>query len=278
MDSLVSSDWLAGQIGAQDLRIVDASYFLPAHNRDARADYEAGHIPGAVFLDLATLRDLDDPRPNMMPPADALAVRMQALGIGDGDRIILYDDTPIRTAARAWCLLRAYGVERVAILDGGLEKWRAEGRPLTSGPEQTSETQFTPTAAPAGIVDRAYMLGNLDGGDQVVDARGADRFAGGGPDAHGVPGGHIPGSISLPYTKLFNEDGSYKTGDALRAEFDAAGVDLDRPLVTTCGSGITACTLLFGAHLLGSDEVRLYDGSWSEWGADPETPKVRDGR
>lgn len=274
MESLVSTDWLAGELGAPDLRIVDATYFLPVHARDARAEYEAVHIPGAVFLDLDSLNDSDSDLPNMLPPAHKFASRMQSLGIGDGSRIVLYDNTPIRTAARAWWMLRTFGAPRVAILDGGFAKWRSEGRPLESGAPQARQGHFTPMQDRKAAVDKGFMLGNLESGShQVLDARSADRFAGGPPDQHGIPGGHIPGSANLPYTRLFNEDGTYKTGEALKAEFEAAGVDLDQPLVTTCGSGVTACTLLFGAHLLGKDGGRLYDGSWSDWGADPATPK-----
>lgn len=274
MKPLVSTEWLAGELGAPDLRIADASYFLASHGRDARADYEAAHIPGAVFLDLASLRDTGDPLPNAMPAPDAFAIRMQALGIGDSDRIIVYDDSPLRSAARAWWLLRAFGARRVAILDGGFCKWRAERRPVEAGPGQTRETQFTPAPAADAVVDKAFVRANLDSGDaQLLDARSADRFADGPPDGHGIAGGHIPGSANLPYARLYNDDGTYKPRDALRAEFAGAGIDLDRPLVTTCGSGITATSLLFAAHLLGKDDGRLYDGSWSDWGADPATPK-----
>jgi thiosulfate/3-mercaptopyruvate sulfurtransferase len=211
----------------------------------------------------------------MLPPAHLVASRMCALGVGDGARIILYDDTPLRTAARAWWVLRHYGARQVAILDGGIAKWRAEGRPLEQGRAPTHHGHFTPMPAADSVADKSFMLRNIESRThQVLDARSADRFAGGPPDAHGVAGGHIPGSANLPYTRLFNEDGTYKKGESLRAEFDAAGIDLDKPLVTTCGSGVTACTLLFGAHLLGKDDAWLYDGSWSEWGADPDTPKA----
>ena len=219
MDSLVSTEWLAGQLGAPDLVVADASYFLPAHGRDAREDYLAGHIPDAVFLDLATLRDESDPRPNMLPPADVFAMRMQALGIGHDDRIVIYDDSPLRNSARAWFMLRTFGAQKVAILDGGIAKWRAEGRPVEAGPEHTREKQFTPRAQPAKIVDMAFMQANLGSKNvQVADARSAERFDGhGGLDAHGVPGGHIPGSANLPYGNFFNHDGTWKSSNDLQA-------------------------------------------------------------
>jgi len=275
MDSLVSTQWLAGELGSPDLRMADATYFLAGSGRDARAEYEAAHIPGAVFLDLPELADKESPLPNMVPPAPKFASRMQALGIGDGARVVIYDNSPLRTAARAWWLLRSFGAKRVAILDGGFGKWQAEGRPLESAPPQIRRGHFTAQRDPEAVADKHFMLANFEQrSHQVLDARSPERFAGGGPDAHGVNGGHIPGSANLPYTRLINEDGTYKKGEALREEFEAAGVDLDRPLVTTCGSGVTACVLLFGAHLLGRDGVKLYDGSWSEWGADPSTPKA----
>lgn len=276
MESLVSTQWLADALGQPDLRILDASYFLPVHQRDARAEFEAGHIKGARFMELATLIDAADPRPNMLPSPDAFADRMRALGVGDGDRILLYDDTPLRTAARAWWMLRLFGARDVAILDGGLAKWRDEGRPLEAGAASSVGANFTARPAPDRIVDKAFMLANVETQAlPVADARGADRFAGGPPDAHGIEGGHIPGSASLPYTQLLNADGTYKDRDSLRATFAAAGIDPAKPFVATCGSGVTACVILFAAHLLGQDQARLYDGSWSEWGADPATPKAR---
>lgn len=275
MESLVSTEWLEGELGAADLRIVDASLFLPAQGRDARAEYEAGHIPGAMFLDLASLVDSDSSLPNMLPPAHKFVSRMQSLGIGDGARVVIYDNSPLHTSARAWWVMRTFGVRQVAILDGGMVKWTAEGRPIESGRPHNRHGHFTPLQDERAAVDKTFILVNIDeGSHQVLDARPADRFAGGGVDPHGVASGHIPGSKNLPQDRLFNADNSFKRGAALKAEFDSAEVDLDKPLVTTCGSGVTACTLLFGAHLLGQDDGRLYDGSWSEWGADPATPKA----
>lgn len=275
MESLVTTEWLAGELGTPDLRILDATYFLSTDGRDARAEHEAAHVPGAMFFDLKQVSDPDTPLPNMLPPAHLFASRMTTLGIGDGHRVVVYDNSPLHSAARAWWMLKTFGAHRVAILDGGFGKWQAEGRPVESGRTQVRHAHFTPLKDAAAVADKAFMLGNLDDGThQVADARSEARFAGGGPDAHGIPGGHIPNSTNLPQDRLFNLDNTWKRGDALKAEYDQAGIDLAKPLVTTCGSGVTAASLLFGAQLLGAENVKLYDGSWSEWGAATDTPKV----
>lgn len=275
MDALVTTDWLANELGANDLRVVDATYVLASDGRDPAAEYEAAHIPGAVFFDIGEISDLANPLPTMLPPPEKFASRMQSLGLGDGSRIVLYDNSPYLTAARAWWMLRVFGAHDVAILDGGLAKWRAEGRPVESGKPQHRHRHFTVWADDSQVRNLDQMKANVgNGAEQVLDARSAARFTGEEPDPRAAThAGHIPGSKNLPYKRLLNDDGTWKTGDALKAEFDAAGVDLSKPLVTTCGSGITAAVLLFGAHLLGN-EAALYDGSWSEWGADRDTPKA----
>jgi thiosulfate/3-mercaptopyruvate sulfurtransferase len=277
MDLLVSTDWLAAELGAPDLRILDATYFLPDAGRNARAEYEAAHIPGAVFFDIDEIADPDSALPHMLPSAHLFASRARALGLGDADRIVVYDNSPHHSAARAWWMLDTFGVRHVAILDGGLAKWTAEGRPLESGVPAPQRGHFTPVADEAAVVDKAALLALVgDPGHAIVDARSAARFTGeAGEPRPGMAAGHIPGSRSLPQGELFNADNRMKRGNDLRAAFAAAGVDLDRPLVTTCGSGVTAAVLLFGARLLGKTDVRLYDGSWSEWGADPDTPKAK---
>ncbi|MFN3388420.1 MAG: 3-mercaptopyruvate sulfurtransferase [Allosphingosinicella sp.] len=275
MDSLVSTQWLEAELGAPDLRIIDATAFLPGSSRDARAEYEAEHIPGAVWLDLEAVSDTDNPLPHMLPPEHKFASRMQSLGLGDGQRFVVYDNSPLHSAARIWWMLRIFGAHYVALLDGGLQKWKAEGRPLESGRPEVRHGHFTPALDRGAAVDKDYMLSILgDPTCEIVDARGAARFT--GEEAEPRPGmasGHIPGARNLPQGQLFRPDNSWKRGDELRAAFDAAGVDLAKPMITTCGSGVTAAVLLFGAHLLGKEDVRLYDGSWSEWGADPATPK-----
>lgn len=277
MEPLVPTEWLAGALGAADLRLLDATAFLPGSARDARAEYEAAHIPGAVFFDHEAVSDPANPLPHGWPPAHLFASRMRALGLGDHDRIVIYDNSPLHTSARAWWLLRSFGADRVAILDGGLAKWTAEGRPLESGVPQVRPGHFTARPADGAVVDKAKMLSLAGAGSHVVaDARSADRFAGAaGEPRPGLEAGHIPGSRSLPQSDFFRPDNSFKQGAELRAAFDAAGVDLAKPLVTTCGSGVTACVILFGAHLLGKTDLSLYDGSWSEWGADPATPKAQ---
>ena len=275
MDSLVSTGWLADEMGASDLRIVDATLHLPATGRDAAAEYQAGHIPGAVFMNLAELVDADAPAENTMPTAEKFASRMQTLGLGDGSRIVLYDDSAVKTSARAWFMLRKFGAHSVAILDGGLAKWKAEGRPLAAGTETLRHRHFTAWSDERRLRSKQQVSANIASrAEQVVDARSAARFTGEEADPRpGIALGHIPGSLNLPYGELFNPDGTWKDKAGLRAAFDKAGIDLSQPVVTTCGSGITACVLLFGLHLLGKEDAALYDGSWTEWGGDPATPK-----
>ncbi len=276
MDSLVSTAWLAQEIGASDLRIVDCTWHLPMAKRDARAEYEGGHIPGAVFMDLGDLADTAAPIDNTLPSAEKFASRMQSLGLGDGSRIVVYDDSAVKTAARGWFMLKLFGAHDVAILDGGLAKWKAESRPLATGKEVLRHRHFTAWSDDTRLRTKADLLANLHTrAEQVVDARGAARFAGEEPEPRpGMTAGHIPGSRNVPYTALHNADGTFKDKAGLRAAFAAAGIDLDRPITTTCGSGITASVVLFALHLLGKDDTALYDGSWGEWGMDPDTPKA----
>ena len=276
MDTLVSTDWLARELGAPDLRVADATIFLPGSGRYARAEYEAEHIPGAVFMDLEEIVDERSALPHTLPGEETLASAMEALGIGEADRIVVYDNSPLHSAARARWMLRIFGARRVAILDGGLAAWKAEGRPVESGAAPRQRAHFASRFEAEAVADKALVASLLGAGThEIVDARPASRFR--GEDAEPRPGvqpGHIPGSKSLPQSELFEADGRWKRGEALRAAFEAAGVDLAKPMVTTCGSGVTAAVLLFGAHLLGKEDVRLYDGSWSEWGSDPAAPKA----
>ncbi len=275
MDPLVTTEWLATEMSACDLRIVDASYHLADSGRHAQAEYEQSHITGALFMDLAELVDSGAAIENTVPSAAKFASRLQALGIGDGSRIVLYDDSAVKSSARAWFLLQMFGAQNVAILDGGLAKWRAEGRPLEAGHTVLRERHFTVWQNERALRSKAQMLANVDSrSEQVIDARGPARFSGeqADPRAH-IARGHIPGSLNLHYAGLYNADGTFRDKPAMRAAFAAAGVDLAAPVVTSCGSGVTACVLGFGLHLLGKRDVALYDGSWTEWGADPATPK-----
>ena len=276
MDLLVSTEWLANELGVSDLRVVDATQYMPDDPRDPFAEYEAGHIPGAVFMDLANLTDSHSPIDNMLPPPEKFASRMQSLGLGDGSRIVLYDDSPIKSAARGWFMLTLFGAYDVAILDGGLAKWKAEGRPLAQGKETLRHRHFTVWKDERAVRTKEDMIANIaSGAEQVVDARSEARFTGMERDPRpGIAPGHIPGAKNLPYGLLFNADGTYKTGLALQAAFDEAGIDLTRPMITTCGSGMTAAVVAFGARLLGKKDIALYDGSWAEWGSDPATQKA----
>ena len=273
MHPLVSTDWLADALGQPALHVVDATLLDPALGRDARAEFARGHIPGAVFLDLASLRDTASPLPNTLPSPATMAERLGALGIGTDARVVLYDVSPWKSAARAWWLLKSYGLGDVAILDGGLAAWRTEERPIETGEASATPTEVVVDFNPARLRTIGQMRDNIASlGEQVIDARSPARFSGEEPDPHGAAPGHIPGSTNLHYARLFDADGRWKRGDALAAAFASVGVDLDAPMVATCGSGVTAGVLAFGAHLLGR-EMAIYDGSWSEWGSDDTTPK-----
>jgi thiosulfate/3-mercaptopyruvate sulfurtransferase len=282
MQHLVSTAWLADEMGAADLRIIDATHHALDPDRDAEADYAAGHIPGALFLDLKHLSDATDPVPGQAPGPAQFAARLAALGIGNDDRIVLYDQTPHKTAARAWWLFRLYGLQNVALLDGGLAKWSAEGRSLAIGePVEPDDGGVLIERNPARVRTFTEMRALVEANDrdgaanQILDARSAARFTGAEPDPRpGVSPGHIPGSRNLPYGRLFRADGRWKRGAELAAEYENAGIDLTRAGTTTCGSGVTASILLFGLALLGHEDWSLYDGSWSEWGANPATPKA----
>ena len=276
MDKLVTCAWLAEEMAACDLRIVDASWHLPDTGRDARAEFIAAHIPGAVFMNLGELVDRDALVDNTLPSPEMFASRMQELGLGDGSRIVLYDDSGVKSSARAWFMLRMFGAQEVAILDGGLARWKAEGRALEGGEPAIKQRHFTVWQDRRNLRDKGEVLANVDShAEQVIDARAPARFAGAQPEPRpGIAPGHVPGSLNVPYATMFNADGTWKDQSGLRAAFAAAGVDLGKPVVASCGSGVTACVLLFALHLLGIERASLYDGSWGEWGADPGLPKV----
>ena len=272
MDPLVTTEWLARHLG--DVTIVDSSWFMPSLGRNARAEYLQAHIPGARFLDIDEVSDRANPAPHMLPTAEQFAAAMERLGIGSGDRIVVYDNSPTRTAARGWFMLRHFGARDVAILDGGFQKWTAEGRPTESGEPPPRTARFAAKPNDSEIVTKQQILSG-EVMTPILDARGAGRFEGAEPDPRpGVERGHIPGACNLPFAALYNDDGTFKPPDEIRRLFAAADVDPTRPFVATCGSGVTANSLIFAAHLLGHAGNKLYDGSWSEWGADPATPKA----
>jgi thiosulfate/3-mercaptopyruvate sulfurtransferase len=274
MDSLVTTEWLAKHLGAPDLRIVDGTWHMPQLKRDARAEFAAAHVPGAVFFDIDAIADHATPLPHMLPGPEAFAVAAGALGIGSGDRVVVYDVRGVVSAARVWWTFRVFGHDAVAVLDGGFRKWQAEGRPVESGIPSPAPRVFTARYRPELVRDLAAMRANLASRSaQVLDARSAGRFAGTEPEPRaGLRGGHIPGSLNLPYETLYRPDGALRPPDELASAVRAAGVDLDRPVVTTCGSGVTASVLALALFLLGRRDVAVYDGSWSEWGGRADTP------
>lgn len=274
-DALVSTDWLAAHLADPQVRVVDCSFKLPGIAPTARADYDRAHLPGAVFFDIDDICRPGTSLPHMIPPPDLFAQKIGALGIGDGDRVVVYDSAGLSSAGRAWWMLRLFGHRDVALLDGGLPKWKAEGRPLDNAVPAPPPRRFTAHFDPALVRDKRAVLDNLaTGREQVVDARDAGRFDGTTAESRpGLRGGHIPGSRNLPYERVTDPITHRLRGAAELARlFGAAGVALDRPIVTSCGSGVTACALAFALHLIGHPGAAVYDGSWSEWGLPGDTP------
>lgn len=277
--ALVSTQWLADHLNAPDVRIVDASYYLPEENRNPAAEYQQEHIPGAVFFDIDDICDSESALPHMLPSAEKFSSRVRKMGLGDGNRIVVYDTAGLFSAARVWWMFKAMGAQDVRVLDGGLPKWKAEMRPLSDMPPIPSERHFTARVNNMMIrdLDEMRALAEADPStgvsEQIVDARSLGRFEGTEAEPRaGLRAGHIPGSVNVHYAALLNEDKTLKAPDALKQIFQAAKVDIAGPIVTTCGSGVTAAILMLALNECGADRLALYDGSWAEWGALEDTP------
>ncbi|WP_299552558.1 3-mercaptopyruvate sulfurtransferase [uncultured Tateyamaria sp.] len=272
--TLVSTDWLAAHLKDPDLRVLDASWYLPDAGRDARAEYEAAHIPGARFFDIDEISDARSDLPHMAPPPEKFMSRMRAMGVGDGHQVVVYDGAGLLSAARVWWLFRLMGHRDVAVLDGGLPKWQADGHPIEDIGPVIKDRHLTARfqnhlVRDVTQVSQASKLGST----QVVDARAVGRFRGEAPEPReGMRPGHVPGSRNVPYDTLLNDDKTLKSPTETRAVFENAGVDLSKPIITTCGSGITAAILALALERMGHDSWSLYDGSWAEWGMSPMVP------
>jgi thiosulfate/3-mercaptopyruvate sulfurtransferase len=274
-EALVGTEWLAAHLADPHVRVVDSSFKLPGITPTAREDYDRGHIPGTVFFDIDDIAEPGASLPHMIPSPELFARKMEGLGIGGDDRVVVYYSAGLSSAGRAWWMLRLFGHRNVALLDGGLPKWKADGRPLETAVPNPPLRRFTARFDPALVRDKHALLGNLaTRREQVVDARAAGRFAGVAEETRpGLRRGHIPGSRNLPYDRVTDpQTHRLRDAEALSELFRDASVALDRPIVTSCGSGVTACALAFALHLIGHPGAAVYDGSWSEWGLPGDTP------
>ena len=270
---LVSTEWLASHRGDAALRIVDGTYFLPHLKRDAAAEFRARHLPGAVRFDIDDIKDPGNPLPHMLPDPDTFAAKVGALGIANDHAIVAYDGLGLMSAARVWWMFRVFGHDTVAVLDGGLPKWLKEARPIETGDAAPAPARFTARFRPELVRDLDAVAADLQSRrEQVVDARSRGRFTGAEPEIRaGLRGGHMPGAKNLPYTDLLGADATMVPPDRIEAAFRAADIDPARPIVTSCGSGVTACVLALGLHLIGHTNTAVYDGSWTEWGGRSDT-------
>lgn len=274
---LVSTDWLADRLGDTSIVPIDATWHMPDTGRSASGEYQESHIAGAVFFDIDEIADTQSDLPHTFPNTHVFQSAVRALGISNDDTLIVYDNSPSKTAARTWWMFRAMGHDKVYMLDGGFQKWTAEGRETTSENTSREESYFVASYRPELFRDTNGLVNNISSKqEQVVDARAAGRFDGSMPEPRaGLRGGHIPGAQSLPFLNLYNEDNTLKGSKDLKEAIAAAGVDLEQPIVTSCGSGVTACNLALAFALLGKWDVAVYDGSWTEWGGNPRLPIER---
>jgi len=275
---LVETDWLHERLAAPGLVIMDASLRMPGDAQAPFDQYKKAHIPGALFFDIDDLSDRSSPLPHMLPAPEKFTYRMRAMGVGEGMKIVVYANRGIFSAPRAWWMFRVMGHNDAALLNGGLKKWLAEGRPVEPGlPARRSERHFTARKNSALVRDLSDMMAAVDSKRlQIADARAKGRFEGQEPELRPVPRlGHMPGACNVPYAKLINEDGTMKSAPELRAAFEGAGINPEKPVITTCGSGVTACILALGLSVLGNEYTAVYDGSWAEWSAAPSAPVVQ---
>lgn len=277
--AVVATEWLAAKLGTPGIMVVDGSWYLPGSGRDAAGEYAAGHIPGAVFFDIDASSDQSTQLPHMLPPAERFAERMAGLGLSDSDHIVVYDGSGQNLSApRVWWTFRTFGHDRGSVLDGGMGKWRREHRPMEQGRVTLPAGRFTAWMDRAVVRDLASIRANIHQPvEQVVDVRSAGRFAGVEPEPRpGLRGGHVPGSVNLPFSELVRPDGTMLPPEELRRRLVTAGIDLSRPVVATCGSGTSACALVLSLYLVGHTQTAVYDGAWAEWGGRADTPVESD--
>jgi len=274
ISSLVSTKWLATNIGDPTVRVLDGSWHLPNSGRNAKSEYAESHIPSGLFFDVDEIADLDVSLPHMMPNNEKMSSRVRAMGISNTDHIIIYDNSDFNSAARTWFMFKSFGHANVSILDGGYKKWNAEDRTTESEIQSYNASHYTATKIEARIRSREDVLANIDSqSEQLVDARSNGRFMGTAPEPRPESrSGRIPGSFNVPFNNLINVDGTYKSHDELKSIFEENKIDLSKPIITSCGSGITACVLIFALELIGKNNTALYDGSWTEWGCRTDTP------
>ena len=274
---LVSTAWLSAHLDDQNMRVFDSSWHMPNAGRNAQNEFDDAHIPGALFFDVDEISDTDSPLPHMMPSEEKMASRLRSFGVTNTDHIIIYDNSAGLSAARGWYMFKSFGHENVSILDGGFEKWTKEGHPVTDDIPIYGSSHYIASKDNNATRTVDQLIENITTkAEQVIDARSNGRFLGTEPEPReGLKSGRIPGSFNVPFNTLLSDEKTFKSPDQLKEIFLSSGVDLEKPIVTSCGSGMTACVLLFALELIGQNDNSLYDGSWTEWGSHPETPVIK---